>query len=109
MKSLNFKRIIFYHFFLITILLIVFLWRSFSLPPQLPLLFSLPEGEEQIVDSYLIFLLPFSSSFLVFLNFYLVKKIFSQEKFILAIVYILNLLISSLAFFFFVKIIFLVT
>lgn len=91
------------------ILVAFFVLRFNRLSPQIPLFYSKPEGEEQITDSFMIFLLPVVSFSIVFLNNYLVDKHFPDNNFIGSIFYYANLFIIFLTSFIFLTILLLIT
>ncbi len=68
----------------------VFIWRYPTLPPQLPLFYSRPMGEDQIVDFWLIFLLPFLMNMFFVINNYLSKRLFPNNDFIIKLIKIAN-------------------
>ncbi len=84
---------------------IIFLTR---LPPQIPLFYSVLEGEEQITDFYMILLLPLISVVLYFLNNFFQSKIFHENHVVKRIFYFTNLVIILLTTFIFFRILFLV-
>lgn len=49
------------------------------MPPQLPLFYSRPWGEDQLTDFWMIFLLPVLMHIFFFLNFWMIKKYFSSK------------------------------
>jgi hypothetical protein len=62
--------------------MIVFLYSYSRLPPQIPLLYSKLEGDDQLVDTWAILILPVSSiAILVLLN-WLKKRLETEEAFI---------------------------
>lgn len=95
--------------FLILILSVVFIFKINRLPPQIPLFYSKADGDEQIVDSFMIFLLPFFSSFIVAINHFIFAKYFSENKFVVTVIYYVDLLVILLASFIFLRILFLIT
>jgi hypothetical protein len=96
-------------FFSFIVLVVFFVFKSNHLPPQIPLYYSKTEGEEQIVDSFMIFLLPIVSFLFVFLNNYFLNKYFSENKFLQSIFYYINLFIIFLTSFIFITILLLIT
>lgn len=95
--------------FLILILSVIFIFKINRLPPQIPLFYSKQDGDEQVVDFFMIFLLPFFSSFIVAINNFIFAKYFSEEKFVATVIYYVNLLVILLTSFIFLRILFLVT
>lgn len=88
---------------------LIFLWRYSKLPAQIPLYYSRPWGESQIVDFWYIFLLPILMNLIILFNIYFVKKFFRENQVIIKIFKTVN---SCLLFGFmgiFLRILFLVT
>jgi len=106
-KELN--RITKIQFFLAIMLLFIFIFKANRLPPQIPLFYSKPEGEEQIADTLMIFLLPLSSFFFTVINNLIFTRYFSEDKFILKVIYYVDLLIILFTTFIFLRILFLVS
>ena len=96
-------------FLLILIQLILFIFRIDHFPSQIPLFYSKPEGDEQIVDSFMIFILPLTSFIIVIINKLIFIKYFSNNYFIETIIYYVDLLVILLTSFIFLRILFLVT
>ncbi len=90
-------------------MIVTFLFRFSRLPPQLPLFYSRLWGEDQLVDTWLIFLLPIFLNLLFFINNYIIKKIYSDNEFIKKIFYYLNIFLIFGFTLIFIKIIFLVS
>ena len=67
-----------------------FIWRYPTLPPQFPLFYSRPAGEDQIADFWLIFLLPFLMNMFFVINNYLSKRLFPNNNFITPLIKIIN-------------------
>ncbi|MEK7633553.1 MAG: hypothetical protein AAB437_01785 [Patescibacteria group bacterium] len=91
------------------LMLVIFLFKLNSLPPQLPLFYSQAWGEKQLADTWLIFLLPVFLNLLFFLNNYLYKRFFSDNELLEKIFYYLNLFLIFGFTLIFIKIIFLVS
>lgn len=66
--------------YLVAFLLLLFFWRW--LPPQVPLFYSRPWGESQLVSPARLLLLPLLSLLVFILNFGIVLKTSKEEKFI---------------------------
>ena len=93
------------------ILLILFFWRK--LPPEIPLFYSRPWGEEQLANSWSLFILPSLTIIVFLINFsfsYLVKKYFpeKEEKLLLKILEVTNIFFSISCLITLIKIVFLV-
>ncbi|MFZ6035098.1 MAG: hypothetical protein ACOYUB_03040 [Patescibacteria group bacterium] len=86
-----------------------FLLKLGGLPPQLPLFYTRPWGEEQLVDFWVIFILPIIVNVLYFLNEYFYKKFFSGNTLVRQILEYLSIFITISLAFVFVRIIFLVS
>lgn len=87
----------------------VFLFKFQNLPPQIPLFFTLPWGEDQLVDVWFIFLLPLLSNSLFFFNDFFYKKLFAGNDLVKKVFELLNGFIILAFTFIFLKIILLVT
>lgn len=79
------------------------------LPPQLPLLFSKPWGEDQLVDWWMIFIIPVLLDILYFTNITLYKRYFQGNEFVKKIVDYLNIFLMIVFTLIFIKIVTLVT
>lgn len=87
----------------------VFLLRLGTMPPQIPLFYTRPWGEDQIVDFWMIFLIPVISNSIFFFNDYFYKRFFLGNELVKKIFNFVNaFLIVSFALIF-IKIIFLVS
>ena len=53
-----------------------FAFKFSSMPPQIPLLYSQQWGEDQLVDYWFIFIIPFILHVFIFLNIYIYNKVF---------------------------------
>lgn len=105
----KFNNTIKIQFFLFAILLLVFIFKINRLPPQIPLFYSKPESDEQVVDSFMIFLLPFFSTFIVIVNTFIYNKYLTKNRFLELVLYYVNLLIILFTSFLFLRVLFLVT
>lgn len=92
-----------------TVMVLFFIFRFSSLPPQIPLFYSKPWGEDQLADSWLIFILPLTMNVFFFSNLYFCKKYFQENVFVNKIISYLNLFIIITITLIFIKIIFLAT
>lgn len=88
--------------------LILFKWQQ--LPPEVPIFYSRPWGEDQLGQKEFLFLLPFISLsvFLInkFLSFFLIKE---KNFFLAKISTAISFLVSFFCFFSLLKIIYLIT
>ncbi|MEI6533546.1 MAG: hypothetical protein WCO06_06970 [Candidatus Roizmanbacteria bacterium] len=60
----------------------VFAFKYSSLPPQIPLFYSLNWGEDQLVDTWIIGCIPLLSHIFFFLNLYTYNRFFFPDTFI---------------------------
>lgn len=91
------------------LMIMMFLWRFSTLPPQIPLFYSKITGEEQLGDTWMIFLLLIFANVFYFLNNYIVKRFFSQNEFVKTIIKFLNIFVIVGFSLIFIKIIFLIS
>lgn len=92
----------------IVITLVLFLKLN-RLPPQVPLFYSLPLGEDQLGDSWMIFILPILMNLIFILNNLIYQRYFKDNLLIKQIFFYLNLFIIASFTFIFVKIVFVIT
>jgi len=92
-----------------TLMIAAFILKFFRLPPQIPLYYSQPWGENQLADSWMIFLLPIFLNLMFFINRYIFNKYYRDNIFIKNIFYYLNLFLIAGFTFIFIKIIFIVS
>jgi hypothetical protein len=79
------------------------------LPPQIPLLYSKPWGEDQLADVWMIIVLPFFLNGLYFLNNALYRRFFSGNEFVKKNIDYLNIFLMVSITLIFIKIVTLVT
>lgn len=79
------------------------------LPPQVPLFYSLPTGEDQLVEWWMIFILPFLMNILVLLNLFIASRISIQNMFVHSVLRYTNYAIILTLVYVFLRIVFLVT
>lgn len=68
----------------------IFAWRFGRLPQEIPLFYSRAWGEDQLVDFWLIFILPILMHLFIVLNGYVYQKYFLPDSFIRRIIDTLN-------------------
>lgn len=83
-----------FFFGLITLVLVAIFW--FKLPPQVPLLFSHPWGEEQLAEPIFLFIFP-GGIILILITNLAMAIFFSKEKLLLRTLILANSLFSFLA------------
>lgn len=79
-----------------------------TLPPEIPLFYSLPMGGSQIVPIWYIAIIPLSSFLLIMFNTIILKRSAGNESLGESIIYLANLSTIVLTTFIFIRIIFLV-
>lgn len=103
------KRFIFLNGFFVTAFIVIFVWKWSSLPPQLPLYYSLPRSPEQLGSPLSLFLLPFFSIIFSSINLTLAAILYSKERLASLILTLSAATASLLLFIAFAKIVFLVS
>ena len=93
---------------LLLLIAVVFLFAWQRLPPQLPLFYSLPRGEEQLGSKLSFFLLPLISFFVGIINLFLAMTIFEQYPFASKLLLWTSLAVSFLIGLTFLKIVILI-
>lgn len=86
-----------------------YLMRMKTIPPQIPLLYSLPIGEDQLVEWWMIFLIPILMNGLYVLNTLIYQKYFHREDFEKAMLKAVNTTVLVMCTYLFVRILFLVS
>jgi uncharacterized membrane protein len=87
----------------------ILVWKWRSLPPEIPLHYSLPRSSDQLVKFEAILFLPAFSLLFFILNFFLALLFFPKEKLSSILLMIISCAVSLLLFIAFIKIILLVT
>lgn len=87
----------------------VYFYRMQSIPPQIPLLYSLPVGEDQLVEWWMIFLIPLIMNCLYFLNVFIYNRFFQRDDFEKALLRYANMIVIGTCTYLFIRIIFLVS
>ncbi len=91
------------------IMIVSLVFRYKTLPPQIPLMYSRPLGELQLVDTWMIVLLPFLLSVLYIINNYLYNKFYFGNDLAKKILNYLNIFLIVGFTLIFVKIVFLIS
>jgi len=81
-----------------------YLLKMRSIPPQIPILYSLPIGEDQLVEWWMIFIIPFLMNTLYIVNTAILKRFFPQEQFVRALVKYANTVIVIISAYIFLRI-----
>lgn len=98
---------IFFLFFLLSLLTLLLKWQR--LPPEVPLYYSLPWGEEVLATPLDLLILPLSSLFVFILNFSLASFLLEKEPWLSRILILTSTIFSFLSMFTLIKIVFLIT
>lgn len=88
------------------VMLLAFVWRAQSLPPQIPLFYSQVWGQDQLVDYWTLLLLPALLHLFFFLNIFLYNKLFFPDHFIRKITAVSNIVLTIALSLIFLKILF---
>lgn len=105
----RFPRTILAYLVSLVLMVIVFVLRFRTLPTEIPLLYSLPDSDNQIVDAWLIGVVPIISFVFIFINNYVATKWFRENYFVRQIIYFANMFIIISFTYIFIKILFLVS
>lgn len=87
----------------------VFFWRFPTMPPQIPLFFSHSQGEDQLGEWWMIFLLPVFLNVFIFINKLVFRAFFKGNVFVEKVFYYLDLFLIVTFTLIFLKIIFLIS
>ena len=89
-------------------MILAFIFKFQTLPPQIPLFYSKAAGEEQIVDLWYIVILPLILHLFYFINNFVYWKYFLGNEFIKKVTEYLNIFFIITITVIFIKILFLV-
>ena len=89
--------------------LAAYLLKMRTIPPQIPLFYSLPVGEDQLVEWWMIFLIPILMNSLCIFNTFVYNTYFSRESFERSVLRFVNVTVIGICTYLFVHIIFLVS
>lgn len=92
-----------------TIMVASYLFVMKTVPPQIPLLYSLPIGEDQLVEWWMIFVIPIMMNMFYILNSYVYNHFFFQDQFERVLLRYTNIAVMIVSVYLFVRIIFLVS
>lgn len=88
------------------LMVIIFIFFFNRLPPQIPLFYSKIWGEDQLAETWMIFLLPIFMTLFVLINNFIKKKLFSDNVYINKLIEYINWVIIVFFSFVFFKIFF---
>jgi hypothetical protein len=80
-----------------------------NFPPQIPLFYSKPWGEDQLAEVWMIFLLPVLLDIFVIGNYFIVKKIFSGDPYVKKLLSYVNIFLVVVVFLIYLKIFLLIS
>ena len=87
----------------------MYFWRMHTIPPQIPLFFSLPIGEDQLVEWWMIFLIPVLMNGLYAINSFIHTTYFHRDDFEKSLLKYVNITIIGISTYLFIRIIMLVS
>lgn len=87
----------------------MYLVRMRSIPPQIPLFYSLPVGEDQLVEWWMIFIIPLLMNGLVIANTLLLRRFFLQDPFTRSVIRHTNTVLMLIGTYIFIRIVLLVS
>lgn len=93
----------------LVIFLIIIIWKWKTLPPEIPLYYSLPRGNSQLGSPLFLLLLPGFSVFVFIINLILSSLFYGEEKLIAKILIITGFTVTILFLLTFIKIVFLIS
>lgn len=91
------------------VMILLFLLRSASFPPQIPLFYVHQAGEDQLGEWWMIFLLPFFLDLFYILNRFVLHRFFQDNKFAARVVHYFNLFLIVAFTLIFIRIIILIS
>jgi len=95
---------------IINVLMILIFFVEFGhLPPQIPLFYSKPWGEDQLAEVWMIFLLPILLDIFVVGNYFIAKKIFSDDLYVKKLLSYVNIFLVAVFFLVYLKIFLLIS
>ena len=80
-----------------------------TIPPQIPLLYSLPIGEDQLVEWWMIFIIPIIMNVFYILNSFIYNRFFFQEQFERSLLRYVNMAVVGICTYLFIRIVVLVS
>jgi hypothetical protein len=89
-------------------MLIAFALSYLRLPPQIPLFYSLPNSTDQIVDMWMILVIPLMTLLTIILNMIVAKKLLDKNVFFEDIARAANVTVIVVTTYIFIKILLLV-
>lgn len=95
---------------IINVLMVLIFFVEFGhLPPQIPLFYSKPWGEDQLAEVWMIFLLPILFDVFVVGNYFIAKKIFSDDLYVKKLLSYVNIFLVAVFFLVYLKIFLLIS
>lgn len=91
------------------VMVIAYLLRSSSIPPQIPLFYVHQSGEDQLGEWWMIFLLPIFLDVFYLFNKFMLRRFFPHNKFVNRVVYYFNLFLIVTFTIIFIRIILLIS
>lgn len=85
-----------------------YIFKLPTMPPEIPLFYSLIEGENTIAPSYYIFILPLISLLIMVVNIIVYRRIFTHDLFVRKVLYYASVCAILISTSVFLKILFLI-
>ncbi len=104
-NDLFIKRSILLFFLLFVLFIAIFILKFRDLPPQLPLFYSLPRGNEQLGNPIFLAILPLSALVIELVNIVISAYVYKKEALLSKILIVMGSFISLILFITFIKII----
>jgi hypothetical protein len=109
LSDVNIKRMCFLFLFILVVFGAIGIWKWNALPPQIPLFYSLPRGEEQMGNAYQLLILPLLCVIFFIINFILAIFFYDVKKLVSILFMIIGTIAGFLLLITYLKIIFLVS
>ena|SRR3989344_344049 len=87
----------------------LFVFKYNLLPPEVPLFYSRPRGDQQIADLFALSVIPVLALLFISINAIVVRRFFNDSELIQHLAYYTNIIIIVISMVIFTKIIFLVS
>ncbi|MBI2641494.1 hypothetical protein HYW87_02760 [Candidatus Roizmanbacteria bacterium] len=91
------------------LMVMFFAWKFTKLPPQIPIFYSKPTGEDQLADVWMLIIFPIILNALFFFNIFIYRKFFTEHAIVKKIIHYFNLFLTISITAIFIKIVTLVS
>lgn len=103
------KRTFWITILILIVFMIITVWKWSSLPPKLPLFYSLPRSTDQLATPSILLILFFFTAVFSFFNFYIASLIYAKERLAAIILTGMSTTVSFLLLVTFLKIVILIS